>query len=86
MARGHIKVLVADMRSDYLKIAVALLYLAQELLETVAQSGTLRDRAGGRHCKRRKGYGRQKSLYAGRNYGAGFCFKTGKEKILQGNF
>ncbi len=43
MARGHIKVLVADMGSDYLKIAVALLYLAQELLKTVAQSGTLRE-------------------------------------------
>ncbi len=57
MARGNIKVLVADMRSDYLKIAVALLYLAQELLETVAQSGTLREperKAGtyiGRECK-----------------------------------
>ncbi len=40
VARGDIEVLVADMRGDHLLVAVLFLYLAQELLETVAQGGT----------------------------------------------
>ena len=46
MARGHVQVLVTDMRSDYLDIAVFLLYLAQELFETVAEGGAFGEPQG----------------------------------------
>ena len=42
VARSNIQVLRADMRSDNLLIAVVLLYLAQHVLQTQTQVGTLR--------------------------------------------
>ena len=41
VARSDVELLVADVRSDYLQIAVTLLNLAQELLEAVAQGSAL---------------------------------------------
>ena len=41
VARGHVEVLVADVGRDDLLVAVILLYLAQEALQTVAQLGAL---------------------------------------------
>ena len=42
VARGDVELLVADVRGDDLLIAVLLLHVAQELLQTVAQCGALR--------------------------------------------
>ena len=42
VARGDVELLVADVRGDDLLVAVLLLHVAQELLQTVAQCGALR--------------------------------------------
>ena len=41
MARGDIKLLVADVRRDHLLVAVLLLHAPQELLQPVAQRSSL---------------------------------------------
>ena len=41
MSGSDIQCLISDMRGDYLKITILLLYLSKELLKPVAERGTL---------------------------------------------
>ncbi len=50
MARGDIELLVAYVGGDYLLVTISLLNLAEELLKTVTQGGTL-GKPEGKTCR-----------------------------------